>query len=239
MGDEGDDGEDSGDRADPLRGNWRDRNVRSRRAAAQPGLSGDGIRSEGGSHGGEAPVAGDPGGRGPRFPEPAGRRRGGRLLGHPRRQHGGRRGAAPAHSGDTPRGDARRSDAAQGRHRRGGYTRQDDHDVSHRSRPRKRGARPHGHRRRQGAGPRRGPNRRQAWRWKPPGGRGGRERRLLPASGSGDRRNHQHRVRAPRSLRKLRGAPTGLRRPSPTASPSGVSRSSAWTIRASSRSFPS
>ena len=107
----------------------------------------------------------------------------------------GDRGRAPApRPRDPARRDAGRTDAHEVRGGRGRHARQDHHHL-----PGGHGAGPR--RARSDHGDRRAPERpglqRQAGARRLPGGRGGRERRLVPEAQPHHRRGHHHRRRAP------------------------------------------
>src|SRR2546429_408296 len=136
------------------------------------------------------------------------RARGRLLVGRLAGEHRGAGGAPAPDPDDPPRGDARRDDAPQVRHRRRRHPRQDD-DHIHDRRGAGRGAlRPDDRRRR----PRDQPRVQRAPR---PGGLprrgGGRVGRLVPEARADDRGRHHRRRRAPRPLRHPRGDPRGVR----------------------------
>ncbi len=138
-------------------------------------------------------------------------------------------GAGQAHPGGAARRDARRADALPLRHRRGRHAWQDHDHQPHLidSRRGRRGSHlrdrwPPQERRHQCA-----PRRRQV-----PGGRGRRERRLVPASEPDDRHRHQHRQRSPRDASTATSSSSRrASSPSCTTCRSTGSRCCAWTIR--------
>ena len=138
----------------------------------------------------------------------AGRRRGRGVVGGPRRQPRGRRGAGPGHSGGAAGRNAGRADASPLRHRRRRRARQDLDDLDDRAGPRAGRARPHRGHRRPAARLR---QQRPARQGRAHGRRGRRERPLVPQAVAGDRRDHQHRPRAHGGLRRVRGPAAGVR----------------------------
>ena len=106
-------------------------------------------------------------------------------------------------SRDSARGDARRADAAPLRHRDRRRARQDHDDVDGGARARAGGTRSHGGDRwtAQRVRKQRAPGTRRA-----DGGRGRRERPIVPDALAGDRAGDQHRSRAHGRVRQLAGA---------------------------------
>ena len=116
---------------------------------------------------------------------------------------------APADSGDSARRDARGAHAAALRHRHRRRARQDDDDVDGGAGARARGTGSDG-------GDRRTAERVRQQRAARPrrlhGGRGGRERSVVPEAVAGDRGDHEHRSRAHGELRQLGRSQAGVRR---------------------------
>ncbi len=140
--------------------------------------------------------------------EPRGRAGGGDLLGDQDGQSRARRGAGEEPAGGAAGGDAGRADAAEVERRGRRDARQDHDDLDGGGAARRRRHGPDG-------GQRRGDPRLRLERadraGRVDGGRGRRERRQLRQAAGDDRDRHQHRPRASRPLRRLRGDQGGVR----------------------------